>query len=760
VSRHSYLAAVAFVGCGFAAHAQTPVIQTVPAAPPSAAPVRPADEETPVAKPDVVLRADKLTEDRDLQEMVAEGNVEVRVEDRVLKADKLVYNRAKTSMHATGHVQITNADGSVQFADDIEADENFANGFATRFSLRVPGRAGVGDSTATASAAIRSQDGSVHTLEQAIYTNCPICREKGGTPTWSLRARKIEQDSNTKMVTYNDAVLEIKGVPVLYIPWFAHPDPTSERRSGLMIPDVGSSSKTGLNYEQPYYYVISPSEDITLRPEIFGKVNPLLKVDYRKRFFSGFVTANGSFTHEQEFDSKGDKFGEDTWRSHLYAAGAFAINEDWRWGFGIERQSDDQYDQRYDIDGEDDRRGLYSSQPRQLLSQLYSTGQTPDFYFETGALVFQGLRAGDDDARFPKVAPTLFTEKVYDFGNLGRISTDLSAVALMRDLPQTLPSGTPGNNVVLDTARVSAKADWKSQYVVGPGLVFSPFVEGRGDAYRIDNGTAPTRNVNRFLGLAGAQLSYPIIRRGNFVDLIIEPIVMAAYGTRNANNDGVPNEDSLLFESDDSNVFEPNSVTNYDLWEGGGRVALGMSATARFGEGYEVSGLVGRRWREEADPAFNAVSNLSGEKSDYVASVKGDLGSYFRTAARARLDDNLNLTRLDLDARTDFWRLHGDARYFKVTSNTVGVPDQEGIVLGGNVKVTKNWSALYYQTRNIVDKRDIRLALGVAYRDDCSYFAITYEHSGAIDRSLGQSDSIHFTFALTGLGSASDGRFD
>ena len=748
---------MAFAGCGFAAHAQGPQIQTVPTAQPPA-PLRPAEEAPePAVRPDVILRADKLTEDRDLQEMIAEGNVEVRVDDRVLKADKLIYNRAKTSMHATGRVQITNADGSVQFADDIEADENFANGFATRFSLRVPGHAGVGDSTATASAAIRSQDGTVHTLEQAIYTNCPVCREKGGTPTWSLRARRIEQNSNTQLVTYNDAVLEIKGVPVLYIPWFAHPDPTSERRTGLLIPDVGSSSKTGLSYEQPYYIVLSPSEDITIRPQIFGKVNPLMKVDYRRKFFSGYLAASGSFTKEQEFDSRGEKFGDDTWRSHLYASGAFAINENWKWGFGIERQSDDLYDHRYDINGEDDLRGIYSSQPRQLLTQLYSTGQTPDFYFETGALLFQGLRASDDNAKFPRVAPTLFAQKAFDFGDLGTISTDLSAVALMRDAQQMLPNG----DLALDTARITAKADWKAQYIVGPGLVFNPFVEGRTDAFRIDDGSgAKVRNIGRFLGLAGAQLSYPIIRRGRYFDIIFEPVVMAAYGSRHANKDGIPNEDSLLFESDDSNVFEPNSVTNYDLWEGGGRVALGMSATARFGEGYELSGLVGRRWREEADPAFNSVSNLSGEKSDYVASVKGDLGQYFRTTARARLDDNLKVSRLDLEARADFWRVHGDARYFKVTSQTAGVAGQEGLVLGGNVKVTKNWSALLYQTRNIVLKRDIRLALGVAYRDECSYFAITYEHSGAIDRSLGQSDSVHFTFALTGLGAVSDDRFD
>lgn len=755
--------------CGWASQAEGQEVQTVPTVHPPERPQRPAPEAQPEQpRPDVILLADRLIEDRQLDQVIAEGDVEVRVEDRILKADRLVYVRSKGTMRASGHVQITNADGSVQFADDIEADDEFANGFATRFALRLPGSGGVGPSTATASAAVRSSDGQVHSLDQAVYTNCPVCETKP-TPSWSLRASHIEQNSETEMVTYQDAVLELFGVPVLYLPYFAHPDPTSERRSGFLVPDVGSSSKLGLNYEQPYYWAISPSQDMTLRPVVFANVSPLLKIDYRKKFFSGFVAANASFTHEQEFDSHGDKFGDDTWRSHLYANGAFDIDETWKWGFGVERQSDDLYDHRYDIDGEDDLRGLFASQPRQLLTQLYTVGQTPDFYFQTEGLLFQGLREGDDDARFPKVAPALFVEKVYDFGALGQIATDVSALALMRDAQQTLPNG----DLVLDTARVSAKANWKSRYIAG-GLVMQPFAQGRGDVYRIDNGcstlTVPSTacasapadaySVNRLLGLVGGQISYPVIRRGKMFDLMIEPIVMVGYGSKDTTSKKIPNEDSLLFESDESNLFDPASVTNYDIWEGGGRLAVGVSASARFGDGYDVSGLFGRRWREEADPTFSASSNLGGKKSDYVASLKTTLGRYFQAGARARLNDDFEVSRLDIDTRADIWRLHGEARYFNVKSSTPGVADQEGLVLGGNFQVTKNWSALFYDTRNIELGRDIRLALGIAYRDECSYFAITYEHSGAIDRSLGQSDNIRFTFALTGLGAASDDRFD
>ena len=237
------------------------------------------------------------------------------------------------------------------------------------------------------------------------------------------------------------------------------------------------------------------------------------------------------------------------------------------------------------------------------------------------------------------------------------------------------------------------------------------------------------------------------------MDIIVEPIAMAAYGTPDANDDGIPNEDSLVFEADESNLFKPNAVTNYDLWEGGARASVGVSATAHIGSDLTLSTIVGRRWREDADPAFDDLSNLDQENSDYVASIRADMGRIVDVGARFRMDDELDINRVDIDANVNFWRIRGNARYFRLTQNALGAED-EGLVWGGAFAVDDNWSAVVQHARNITENEDIRLSMGLRYQDDCSFFQIAYERSGGRDRTLGPSESIRFTFALTGLGGA------
>jgi len=752
VLRLSCLASVAIAALAASGPADAQQTTTQPSPTPSAPAQDDAAQPAVADDNEVILKADTFEENRDTSVVTASGNVQIRVGRRTLMADKVIYDRATETVRAQGHVQITDESGQVQFADEIEADEDFRNGFATRFSARMGG-GNKPQGLVTASSAIRT-DGVRNSLEQVVFTNCPVCEEKGINPTWALRARRATLDQEDQMISYQDAVLELAGIPVLYVPWFAHPDPNSERRSGLLIPDAGVSSRLGLFYEQPYLFVVSPSEDVTVAPMLSTNVNPLVKIDWRRRFFSGFIEAEGSFTHEQEFDSDGNKFGNDTWRSHLFAVGKFDINQDWQWGFGIERQTDDLYDQRYDIDGENDLRGLIASSPRQLLSQVYTTAQQPDFYFEAGAFLFQGLRATDIDSQIPKVTPSLFVQKNFDFGMGGQVATDFSMVGLFRDNAQSLPGG----DIALDTARATGSAQWEAQYIVGPGLVVEPFASGRGDIYRIDDGgAAGPQDLSRFLGIAGAQVSYPMINRQPGMDIIVEPIAMVAYGTPDANDPLIPNEDSLVFEADETNLFKPNAVTNYDLWEGGARGAIGVNAVARIGKDIELSALVGRRWREDADPAFNDLSNLSGEESDYVASVRADLGKIVEVGARFRVDEEMSVKRIDVDAGVDLWRFRGDARYFKVAETASGAED-EGLVWNGAFNIDDRWAAVVHQARNITQGEDIRFSLGMRYQDDCSYFLIAYERSGGRDRTLGPSEAIRFTFALTGLGGGNDGN--
>ncbi|MEP1142886.1 MAG: LPS assembly protein LptD [Henriciella sp.] len=708
--------------------------------------------EVEAEQPRVVLDADNIFVNEDENSVIAEGNVEASYEGRVLRADRLIYDRNTDRVRAIGNVVIIDDDGSENYADEIETDSGLSDGYAIGYSTRLP-EGGV----AIAESAVRSSDG-YNALDKIVYTSCEIC-EEGDTPTWALRARRAVLNENAQMMSYRDAVVEIAGVPVLYLPYFAHPDPSSDRRSGLLFPDFGVSSKLGVFYEQPYYWAISPSSDLTISPRVMANVDPLVEAQYRKRFWSGSVSANFSFTQEQEFDSDGEKFGEDDFRGHIFASGGFVIRPGWNWGFAVEQVSDDLYTRRYDIDGEQDERGLYAGQPRYLLNQLFTQAQSTDWYFDSALLTFETNRDGDSDARLPRALPLMFGERIFEYGDFGTLAVSGSTAILERELG-------------VDSYRASAGADWGTTRVLPGGLLLNPFAESRFDYYQLDNTPSGVSNVSRGVATLGTRLSYPLYRPGKSVDILIEPEAMVAYGTSGTNNSDIPIEDSLFYELDETSLFEANATSGFDTYEGGSKASIGASVSARWKNGMSISALGGRRWRDTSDPVFDIGSNLDGTVSDWVAGVSADFGNPLKIETRVRLDDDdLALNRIDARISTNVWRLRANARYYSISGDVTnsGFSD-EGVVLATDFKITDNYYLLYSLDRDISgranafrrtsDPADIRQTIGVAYEDDCSRFEMYFERSEAIDRTLGPEDSIKFRFALKTLGDFGSANVD
>ena len=691
----------------------------------------------------VVLEADYVYELRDENSIVAEGNVEALYDGRILRADRLVYNRTTERVRATGNVVIIDTDGSQQFSDEVEVGSNLSDGYAIGYSARL-----TDGSTIVANSAIRQSDG-INAMDQVIYTACAICEAKGQTPTWSLRARRAVLDQETQMISYRDAVLEVMGIPVFYFPYLAHPDPTSDRRSGLMIPSAGFSSKLGAFYQQPYYWAISDSSDLTIAPLITENVNPMLELDYRKRFYSGAININTSITREKDFDSDGEKFGEEKWRGHLYGSGRFALTKEWQWGFGIETQTDDLYDRRYDIDGQGDKRGIYQSQPRRLLSQLYAVGQGDSYYTDVSLLSIQGLRGSDADGSLPTVTPLLFSEKYWDLGDYGFASVNASTAILRRDVGD-------------DSQRVSVGADWSTYKILPGGFTFEPFAELRGDYYQFDQKRIEDDNASRLVGNAGARIAYPMIRPGKTVDIMLEPEVMAAWGTSNSNDPIIPNEDALLFEMDETVLFDANTVAGYDLYEGDGKISAGLTARAVWKDGPELSATVGRRWRSRPDPSFEKVTNLDGTTSDWVAAATADFGSALRIDTQVRLDeDGLELNRIDTRLSTQSSRWRATGQYYKISERlNPNQAEDEGFFMTGEFRITERYSFIYGQLRDIANNRNARKDFGIAYEDDCSRLELVYSRSELQDRTQGPSENIQIRFSLKTLGQFGSSEFD
>ena len=115
-------------------------------------------------------------------------------------------------------------------------------------------------------------------VNKGIFTSC---KKNDNCPPWAIKAKKIIHDKNKKQLMYENAVLKIYNVPVIYFPKFFHPDPTVTRQSGLLKPELNNSNILGDSITIPYFKVISKTKDLTFTPTIFDKDFLMSQVEYR-----------------------------------------------------------------------------------------------------------------------------------------------------------------------------------------------------------------------------------------------------------------------------------------------------------------------------------------------------------------------------------------------------------------------------------------------------------------------------------------------
>jgi LPS-assembly protein len=729
----------------------------------SAAPA-PAPSDPPgadgLAPRDVYIEADSLVDDRDNKLITATGSVEARYQGRTLRTDKLVYNTESGTAHATGHAVIVNADGTTEYADEVELDDQLRAGVATAFAARLQDNV-----TMAAGAAIRRTE-TVNQLNNAIYTVCDICKKDGSskTPTWSVQASRIIQDSEHHVVYYRNAIIRVLGVPVFYTPVFWHPDPGSERRSGFLSPKFNYSRRRGLTYEQPYLWAISPSSDLVVSPQFATDVKPFVNLDYRKRFWSGQIDVRGGYTYEKLFDANG-KFGDRTSRSYILANGRFDPNDKWAWGFGLERASDPGLFTRYRVSDVVSQRGPFVADPQRLISQIYALRQDSSTFLSVSAVSFQSLRVQqinrqyvtyDAPDSFPFVAPLIearFDPQYKVMG--GRLRVIGSAVVLSRDqdVSKVTPLGAQLNQAV-DTRRASANADWRLTKTFANGLRVEPFAVARGDLYSIDNPLAANRlrTVGRTQATVGANISMPFIRQQGGASFMLEPLAQLAVSPRDRLNNEVPNEDSLAFDFDSTNLFSLNRFPGYDRFEGGARANLGGRASATWGRGGEASLLVGRVFRTKPDSAFSYQTGLGGTTSDWVTAATLTPMAGLSLFSRSRLDsETFKLRRQEAGLNLNIKRISSYARYFYNDRDANGVKT-ESVQYGGTAFVTEHWGVGVNQSRDLQAKVLPITQYTLIYQDNCIRIDFLYTRDQTFNRTIAPSSSFSIRLNLATLG--------
>ena len=707
------------------------------------------------------LEADQVVDSDGVR--TATGNVEARYGGRTVRAREVVYNTRTRVVTARGNALVINPDGSVQYADEVQLDDEFAAGVALGFATRLPSPV-PGTTTKIAAASAVRRSSTLTELNRAIYTPCNLCTPDGRnkTPTFTVQAEQITQNRDLQVVLFRNATLRIGDVPVFYTPFFATPDPQAVRASGFLAPQINISDRRGFTYEQPYVYVISPSSDIVVSPQINTKVLPFLNAEYRKRFYSGEIEARFGYTYERDFNDRGKFDGSEdftgdgipdtsdlTHRSYLLARGLFHFTPDWRWGFSAERVSDDLLFDKYGIDDVYETRGLYEPDNRRLLSQLYTVRQTTRSFVSASLLSFQGLRPGDRDERFPTVAPLIEARYEPEGPVLGGRLRALGSAAVLER--------SEGD----DSRRVTAEADWRRTVTLASGVRIEPFANARGDVYSVNRERAPgvfeSGSKTRGYGSIGVDVSMPLYRPIQGGSIVLEPLAQLIASNQSDRDDLIPNEDSISFEFDETTLFEANKFPGFDRFEGGLRLNAGFRATYDMSGGRGGSILVGRSFRAEEDPVFAQRSGLRETASDWVVAAQVNPGYGLSFFNRLRLDgETLEVQRSETRASYIIpERVILSLAHLKDVLDTTG-RSREELDFFAEAKFTRRIGALAFGNADIENSVFRRRGLGVFYQDECLRFELVYEQERTQNRTLGGSNELKVRLILATLGDTAE----
>lgn len=706
----------------------------------------------PSTSEEALLTADEITYDNELGVVVARGNVEVTQGERSLLADTVTYNERVGSVIASGSVSLIEANGEVLFADYMELTDAMREGVIRDIRILLV------DNSRFAANGARRTGGNRTEMTKGVFSPCKPCEEDPSrAPLWQLKARRVVHDQQAQQVRYNDAYMEMFGIPVAYTPYFQHPDPTVKRQSGFLAPTYITGSSVGFLSGPTYYWVIDDDKDLTISPMYSTKKGPLGRLEYRQAYTNGDVIFDGSVSRtDREFfpvlsDTDAPSTDENALRGHVFGRGRWNIDDTWRTGFDLQRASDKTYLSLYRITNP----ALFKD-PQLLTSNAYVEGFMGRNYAAANAYAFQGLRSFDTGRTTPYVPMFWnynYLSEAASYG--GRWSLDANSMILER-------------NDGADSRRVSLIGGYQVPLISPLGDVYRFSASLQGDVYSVNNVRDPGRPdqehdgvTGRLFPQLGAQWSYPFVRQGGEYRQLIEPVLGAFAAPNGKNPAAIPNEDSVDIEFDDTRLFSPNRFTGTDRVDGGVRGIYGLrSGVYHAGGGYATT-FFGQSYNLRENELFNDGSGLDGHRSDYVARLEVSPHPWVDVIGRVRLNkDDFGVERTEAITVVGPPILQVSGTYLRAPSTTFSNGRVQQASAQVSSRIDENWSVYVHGLRDLNDGNDlgwVNYGAGALYEDECFTVRANWIRSFTQNQEVEPGDTFYVQVNFRLLGTLAGG---
>nr|WP_260690912.1 LPS-assembly protein LptD [Rhizobium laguerreae] len=713
----------------------------------------------------LLLSANELVYNRDADLVSAVGGVQINYAGYKMVAQKVEYNQKTGRMMAIGNIELVSPDGNRIYADSLDVTDNFADGFMN--SLRIE----TADNTRIAAETGERVGGTKMILNKGVYTAClPCAEDPKRAPFWQVKAQRVIQNGETHTIRLERARFELLGHPIAFLPFIEVPDNTVKRKSGFLFPTMSLSQNLGFGLSVPYYYVISPSMDATVTATGYTAQGFLIEGEFRQRFENGthILRVAGIDQATPGNFSSGTSDAEAEQRGMVASKADFRINPRWTFGWDVMTQSDNNFSKTYKL------RGLTGTD---RTNQIYLTGLGKRNYFDMRAFYFD-VQDADRTNTAEKQQAIVYPALDYHYVAPqplagGELSADVNLTNISRthDDFYTVDGFDRFRGLKGQTSRLTAELQWKRTYVTPTGLVITPLLAARGDAFALnmDDPTGYTGNyvdgnsATRSMFTAGLEMRYPILMTTDNSTHILEPIAQIYARPDEQLAGRLPNEDAQSFVFDATSLFDRDKFSGYDRVEGGTRANIGVQYTGTFDSGYKLHGIFGQSYQIAGQNSFatddlvnvGADSGLETDRSDYVGLGGVETPYGVSVAASYRLDEkDFEFRRGDLTTAYQNDTFATQLTYTHLSAQPAYgfAEDNDEIQTNSSVKFKDYWSIFGGIAWDLNNDVISRRTIGLSYEDECTIFTIAYTDSRDSDDESGSDWTIGARLTFRTLG--------
>ena len=552
------------------------------------------------------------------------------------------------------------------------------------------------------------------------FTTCNQDNEK--CPPWQISANEVIHKKKDKRIEYKNAWLKIYDKPIIYFPYFFHPDPTVKRQSGFLMPSFQNSNNSGTSLQIPYYKVISEKNDITFYPRLFFDNEILLQTEYRQANKNSNLLLDFSFKKE-----------ESKTKNHFFAD-IKSTKQNNNLDLHLETVSNDSYLKVNTIKSSivDD----YSSLHSYLNYYSFSDNSSLDFSLE----VYEDLNKNKSD-RYEYIFPNFTYEK-----NLSHQSKNDAGFFL----------NTRGYNKNFNTNAEETILINDIKYLSSP--LINAKIDGLQTNYKVllRNLNSNTKNSNNFKNGDNQQLlstivyesTYPLIKKNKNYNKYLTPKFSIRYSPNSTKNNSNLNE-RLNYEQ----IYSLDRIDS-EAVEGGESLTLGFEYSSKNKLDEDIINLsLANIFRLNENPDLPVMNGLSERTSDYIGNFEFIPSKFFDLNYEFSVDKNLNNLNYSM-IKTNI-EINNFITSFEFLEEDDHLNENSYLANTTKFIIDDNKSISFETSKNLDQNITSYYNLIYQYENDCLAAAIEYNKNYYTDGDLKPDENVLFSIKIIPFGKVS-----